>query len=116
VGEGSGAERSGFPLNRGPDARTRLIHKIPYFSVAFRKSGLYTESVTILANFHFGEIDDAYGIAISLETKPLTSAESRWGGFFSIEGVRWDPEEKAWRVPFGSIRGDVELEERILKD
>lgn len=29
---------------------------------------------------------------------------------------RWDPEEKLWRVAFGSIRGDAELEERILKD
>jgi len=29
---------------------------------------------------------------------------------------RWDKEEKLWRVSFGSIRGDVELEERILKD
>jgi hypothetical protein len=31
-------------------------------------------------------------------------------------GGRWDPEEKLWRVTFGSIRGDAELEERILKD
>ena len=29
-------------------------------------------------------------------------------------GGRWDPEEKLWRVPYGAIRGDVELEERIL--
>jgi hypothetical protein len=31
-------------------------------------------------------------------------------------GGRWNPEEKLWRVPFGVIRGDAELEERILKD
>jgi len=31
-------------------------------------------------------------------------------------GGRWNPEEKLWRVQFGSIRGDAELEERILKD
>ena len=31
-------------------------------------------------------------------------------------GGKWDPEEKLWRVPFGSIRGNTELEERILKD
>ena len=30
-------------------------------------------------------------------------------------GDRWCPEEKVWHVPFGSIRGDAELEERILK-
>jgi len=30
-------------------------------------------------------------------------------------GGRWDPEEKMWRVPFGVIRGDAEMEERILK-
>ncbi len=29
-------------------------------------------------------------------------------------GGRWDPAEKLWRIPYGSIRGDVELEERIL--
>jgi hypothetical protein len=31
-------------------------------------------------------------------------------------GGRWDPMEKLWRVAFGSIRGDAELEERILAD
>ena len=31
-------------------------------------------------------------------------------------GGRWDPEEKLWRVPFGSIRGDSDLETRILQD
>lgn len=30
-------------------------------------------------------------------------------------GARWNPEEKLWRVPYGSIRGNAELEERILK-
>jgi hypothetical protein len=31
-------------------------------------------------------------------------------------GGKWDPEEKLWRVPFDAIRGDAELEERILKE
>lgn len=31
-------------------------------------------------------------------------------------GGRWTPKEKLWHVPFGAIRGDAELEERILKD
>lgn len=31
-------------------------------------------------------------------------------------GGRWSPEEKLWRVLFGSIRGDAELVERILPD
>jgi hypothetical protein len=31
-------------------------------------------------------------------------------------GGRWDPLEKLWRVCFGAIRGNSELEERILKD
>lgn len=30
-------------------------------------------------------------------------------------GGRWDPQEKVWLVPYGSIRG-TELEERILKE
>ena len=29
---------------------------------------------------------------------------------------RWIQEEKLWRVSFGAIRGDAELEERILKE
>ena len=29
---------------------------------------------------------------------------------------RWDPEEKLWRVLFGSIKGDLQLTERILKE
>jgi hypothetical protein len=31
-------------------------------------------------------------------------------------GGRWDPEERLWRVRFGSIRGAAELVERIVKD
>lgn len=31
-------------------------------------------------------------------------------------GGRWEPEEKIWRVPYGAIRGNSDLEERILKD
>ncbi len=31
-------------------------------------------------------------------------------------GGRWNPEKGLWQVPFGYIRGDAELEERILKD
>lgn len=33
-----------------------------------------------------------------------------------VAGGRWDPVKKVWHVPYGSIRGDAELEERILKD
>jgi len=29
-------------------------------------------------------------------------------------GGRWDPAEKLWQVPYGAIRGNAELEERIL--
>jgi hypothetical protein len=31
-------------------------------------------------------------------------------------GGRWDPKEKLWRVPYGAIRGNAELEERILME
>jgi len=31
-------------------------------------------------------------------------------------GGRWNPEKRLWQVPFGSIREDAELEERILAD
>lgn len=29
-------------------------------------------------------------------------------------GGRWNPKEKLWQIPFGVIRGNVELEERIV--
>jgi hypothetical protein len=31
-------------------------------------------------------------------------------------GARWLPEEKLWRVRYGLIRGDRELEERVVKE
>ena len=31
-------------------------------------------------------------------------------------GEKWNPEEKVWHVPYGSIRGNTELEMRILED
>ena len=31
-------------------------------------------------------------------------------------GGRWDPEERLWRVAYGSIRNDAGLVERIMKD
>ena len=31
-------------------------------------------------------------------------------------GGRWDPVKKVWHVVYGSIRGDTDLEERILPD
>ena len=31
-------------------------------------------------------------------------------------GGKWDPVKKIWHVIFGSIRGDIELENRILRD
>ena len=30
-------------------------------------------------------------------------------------GGRWNPDEKYWQVPFGAIRGDIELTEKILE-
>jgi len=30
-------------------------------------------------------------------------------------GARWDPGEKLWRVRYGLIRGDRELEERVVR-
>jgi hypothetical protein len=31
-------------------------------------------------------------------------------------GGRWDPEERAWQICFGAIRGDADLVERIVRD
>lgn len=33
-----------------------------------------------------------------------------------VAGGRWDPEKKVWHILYGSIRGDTQLEERILPD
>ena len=33
-----------------------------------------------------------------------------------VAGGRWDPEKKVWHVLYRLIRGDAELEERILAD
>jgi hypothetical protein len=33
-----------------------------------------------------------------------------------VAGGRWDPEEKFWKVPFGSIRRDHALVGRIVTD
>jgi len=30
-------------------------------------------------------------------------------------GGRWNPDEKYWQVPFGAIRDDIELTEKILE-
>jgi len=30
-------------------------------------------------------------------------------------GGRWDPNEKLWRIPYGAIRGNAELEDRVIK-
>ena len=31
-----------------------------------------------------------------------------------MAGGRWNPDEKYWQVPYGAIRGDIELTEKIL--
>lgn len=31
-------------------------------------------------------------------------------------GGRWNPDKKYWQVPFGAIRGDTELIERIVNE
>jgi len=52
---------------------------------------------------------DIVAVMVSYKQKALREKLKATGG-------RWDPEEKLWRVRYGSIRGDSELEERILKD
>jgi hypothetical protein len=46
----------------------------------------------------------------------LSYSETDLRGKLKKAGSRWNPEEKLWCVPFGVIRGDAELEERILKE
>ena len=52
---------------------------------------------------------DIVGIMVPFSGKALRDRLKAAGG-------RWNPEEKLWRVPFGAIRGDAELEERIFHD
>ena len=46
----------------------------------------------------------------------VSYAENALRDKLKAAGGRWDPKEKVWHVSFGSIRGNADLEERILKD
>jgi len=52
--------------------------------------------------------DDIVPLIVAYTEKALRDRLKAVGG-------RWDPQEKVWLVPYGSIRG-TDLEERILKD
>ena len=52
--------------------------------------------------------DDIVAIPVSYSEKALRDNLKAAGG-------KWDPQEKLWRVPYGSIRG-TELEKRIIAD
>ena len=43
-------------------------------------------------------------------------AEKALRDMLKAAGGRWDPEERLWRVPYGSIRYNAGLVERIVKD
>ncbi len=43
-------------------------------------------------------------------------SEKALRGMLKASGGRWDPGEKLWRVPFGAIRGNAELVERIVRE
>jgi hypothetical protein len=48
-------------------------------------------------------------VIVAFSEKPLRDA-------LKVAGGKWNPEEKVWHVPYGSIRGNTELEMRILED
>lgn len=52
---------------------------------------------------------DIVAVVVSYTEKGLRDALKTAGG-------RWDPKEKLWHIPYGSIRGNTDLEERILQD
>jgi hypothetical protein len=52
---------------------------------------------------------DLVAVAVSYTEKALRERLKAAGG-------RWDPEERAWRVCYGSIRGDATLVERIVRE
>jgi hypothetical protein len=51
--------------------------------------------------------EDVVAVIVSFSENALRDKLKTAGG-------RWDPEKKVWHVLYGSIRGDIELEERIL--
>jgi len=53
--------------------------------------------------------EDIVKIIVAFTEKSLRETLKAAGG-------RWDPQEKLWHVSYGSIRGNTDLEERILKD
>ncbi len=53
--------------------------------------------------------EDIVPVIVSFSEKTLRDMLKAAGG-------KWDPDEKVWHVPYGSIRGNTELEMRILED
>jgi hypothetical protein len=52
---------------------------------------------------------DIVALMVPFKAKALRERLKTFGG-------RWDPEEKVWRIMFGSIRGDAELVEMIIRE
>ena len=53
--------------------------------------------------------EDVVAVVVSFTENALRDKLKAAGG-------RWDPAKKVWHVLYSSIRGDTELEERILPD
>lgn len=52
---------------------------------------------------------DIVPLAVSYSEKAIRESQKSAGG-------RWDPNEKVWLVPYGAIRGNADLEMRIIED
>ena len=69
---------------------------------------IIVEETAVKASLQYRD-EDVVAVIVSFSENVLRDK-------LKVVGGRWDPEKKVWHVLYGSIRGDTELEERILPD
>jgi hypothetical protein len=106
-------------LKPGQKGTMRLVEKFgdTLLCVRYRydeKRGLRLKTAEIIVearpgspSFHYRDTD-IVAVVVPYPQKALRDKLKAAGG-------RWDPEERLWRVRYGSIRGDAGLVERIVR-
>jgi len=107
-------------LNPGQNGTKRLLEKYgdSFLCVRYRydkKRGVRLKTVELIVE------EKAWKPSLPYKDEEIVSViaaftEKAIRDRLKNAGAKWDPAEKVWRVPFGKIRGEKDLEERILKD
>lgn len=69
---------------------------------------IIVEETVVKASLRYRD-EDVVAVIVSFTENTLRDK-------LKVAGGRWDPEKKVWHVLYRFIRGDAELEERILTD